>query len=136
MQYIIPTREQFRALKALPEDTGPIEMINLLKFREQAMYPEGSGDAPCTGKEAYRRYMETIAPFLAKAGGEPIWMAEPKLMVIGPDDKDWDEALIVRYPTVGHFIGMNVDPGYIEIARHRTAALQDSRLIMTVKGGD
>lgn len=130
--HIIPNRDQFRALKAMDQSLGPIEMINLLAFREQAEYPEGCSDEPCSGKEAYQRYMKTIVPFLTKVDGKPVWSGSPRLMVIGPEDKHWDKAMIVRYPSVGHFVAMNADPGYIEIARHRTAALRDSRLILTV----
>jgi len=131
MPYIIPTKEQFRALRAMDQNIGPIEMINLLAYREDAVYPEGSTDEPCSGKDAYKRYMQTVQPFLEKVGGELVWQGSPKLMVIGPDDKDWDKAMIVRYPSIERFVAMNMDPGYIEIARHRTAALRDSRLIMT-----
>ena len=42
-------------LAGVPEDT-PIVMINLLRYRERAAYPEGSGAEPCSGRDAYRRY--------------------------------------------------------------------------------
>lgn len=36
--HIDPTREAFEAFKALPRDE-PIEMLNLVAFREKAAYP-------------------------------------------------------------------------------------------------
>ena len=52
---IDPTADQVRALRDAGPD-GPVVMLNLLKFREQANYPAGSPHAPCSGAEAYRRY--------------------------------------------------------------------------------
>ena len=34
---------------------GPVMMVNLLKFREKAAYPDGR-DAEISGREAYGRY--------------------------------------------------------------------------------
>lgn len=44
--HIDPERVQFDAFKDLPRD-HPIEMLNLVRFREQATYPE---DHPLVGK--------------------------------------------------------------------------------------
>ena len=43
---IDPTADQVRALRDAGPD-GPVVMLNLLKFREQANYPAGSPHAPC-----------------------------------------------------------------------------------------
>ena len=48
----IPTREHFDAFKALPRDT-PILMLNLIRLRERAAYPDGRR---ATGAEAYAAY--------------------------------------------------------------------------------
>ena len=50
---IDPTADQVRALRDAGPD-GPVVMLNLLKFREQANYPAGSPHAPCSGTKAYR----------------------------------------------------------------------------------
>jgi len=52
--HIDPTREQFDAFKALPRD-APIAMLNLVRYRERAAYPDGHGCAALglTGAEAY-----------------------------------------------------------------------------------
>ena len=39
--------------------------------------------------------------------------------------------LLVRYPSIGAFLEMVTDADYLVCARHRTAALADSRLIAT-----
>jgi uncharacterized protein (DUF1330 family) len=131
MQHIEPEQEQFRALMAMKPDLGPVEMINMLCYREHAAYPDGSGHSPCAGREAYLRYGLAVQAFLDRAGAKVVWHGTPRLMLIGPQDKAWDDVLIVRYPDLGAFVAMITDPAYLEIAVHRSAAVEDSRLIVT-----
>lgn len=135
MFHIEPAPEQFRALMAMDPASGPVEMINLLRYREYAAYAEGSGHLPCAGREAYLRYGLAVQAFLDRAGARIVWHGSPRLMLIGPQDKAWDDVLIVRYPDLGAFTAMVTDPGYLEIAVHRSAALLDSRLIVTGPAG-
>ncbi len=60
-------------------------------------------------------------------GSEPIWLGSAHRTVIGAED--WDLAILVSYPTRQHFIDKLADPTYQEIAKIRSAALEDSRLI-------
>ena len=133
--HIEPPPEQFRALLALDQSTGPVEMINMLRYREHAAYARDSGHAPCSGLEAYLRYGLAVQAFLDRAGARVVWHGRQLLMLIGPDDKQWDDVLIVRYPDLRAFVGMITDLAYLEIAVHRSAALEDSRLIVTTPGG-
>ena len=131
--YVDPDRDQFEAFKALPRDT-PVMMLNLLRFRDRAAYPDGR-DA--SGAEAYRAYGEASAPVFKRVGGEIIWLGVPEVMLIGPLDKQWDLAFVARYPTAAAFLEMVTDPVYREAVKHRQAAVLDSRLIRTrpVEGG-
>ena len=135
MMHIEPVPEQFRALLALDQSTGPVEMINMLRYREHAAYAPDSGHAPCSGLEAYLRYGLAVQAFLDRAGARVVWHGRQLLMLIGPDDKQWDDVLIVRYPDLRAFVGMITDLAYLEIAVHRSAALEDSRLIVTTPAG-
>ena len=70
--YIDPEREQFEAFKAL-ERNQPVEMLNLVRFREQATYP---ADHPLAGKgltgaEAYANYGRDSGPVFQCASNEP-----------------------------------------------------------------
>lgn len=131
MSHVEPTREQIKALAALAQQAGPVEMINLLHFSASAHYAEGAGHAPCSGREAYGRYIAAVQPFLDRAGGRIVWHGLPQLMFIGPADRCWDEVLIVRYPDAAAFLAMVTDADYRRISVHRSAALEDSRLIVT-----
>lgn len=118
-----------RVATTVPGDT-PITMLNLLRFRAQAEYPADAGFAPCSGREAYARYSKDAFAKVRQAGGEVVLTAPVLQRVIGPEGEDWDELLLVRYPSVRAFLGMISDPAYQAITVHRTAALADSRLTM------
>ncbi|GGA30616.1 DUF1330 domain-containing protein [Neptunicoccus cionae] len=120
-----PTRAQFDAFKSLPRDQ-PVNMLNLVKLRDQADYKDGR---TATGEEAYKSYGAESGPIFARVGGEIIWRGSPKGMLIGPESEDWDVAFIARYPTLGAFLEMVTDPAYQAIVFHRQAAVADSRLI-------
>jgi uncharacterized protein (DUF1330 family) len=129
--YIDPDREAWQAFKALPRDR-PIHMLNLIRLRETAAYPEGHPNhgRGLSGLEAYREYGRTIARHLARLGSRQIWAGAPQVMVTGPQAEAWDLAFIVEYPGSQAFIDMVRDPDYREnVVPHRTAAVADSRLL-------
>ena len=127
---IDPTRPQFDAFKALPRDT-PIQMLNLIRLRPLADYPEGHPDQGkgLTGLDAYRAYGRESAEVFARVGGRQIWAGRPETVVTGPEDERWDLAFIAEYPNAAAFLAMVTDPGYREVVKHRTAGVEDSRLI-------
>lgn len=128
MPHLHPERDALQALAKLPDDE-PVVMLNLLRFRAQAEYPEGSGHAPCTGREAYRRYGDKAFRHVQAVGGNTVWMGEVQATLIGPTDYPWDDVLLVQYPSRRAFLRMVADPDYLASTVHRSAALADSRLI-------
>ena len=133
---IDPTPESFRALsRNVPADT-PIVMLNLLRFRDKAAYPDGSGHEPASGREAYARYSAHAHPAVQRAGGEVIFAGNAAAHPIAPADERWDEVLLVRYPSVQAFFTMVMAPDYQAQAVHRSAALEDSRLICSLPRSD
>ena len=117
-------------LAALPQDT-PVVMLNLLRFRDVALYKDGP--AAWSGRDAYRRYAEFTFGKLREIGAEVIFFGAARGALIAPPDEDWDEVLLVRYPSAQAFMQMLSAPDYREATRHRTAAIEDSRLIATVQ---
>jgi uncharacterized protein (DUF1330 family) len=125
-----PTRTQFDAFKTLPRNT-PIHMLNLIRLRDRASYPEGHPNhgKPMTGLDAYREYGRTTAAIFARVGGRQVWVGRPETVVTGPTDEHWDLAFIAGYPGAGAFLAMVTDPEYRQHVLHRTAGVADSRLI-------
>ncbi|MEL6450153.1 MAG: DUF1330 domain-containing protein [Pseudomonadota bacterium] len=130
MSHIDPTRAQFDAFKALPRDT-PIEMLNLVAFRDLANYPGDHALARdgLTGAQAYARYGQASAPVLARVGGSILWRGGFDATLIGPAEEPWDAMFIARYPDAAAFLAMVTDPDYRVAVVHRQAAVRTSRLI-------
>lgn len=131
MPYIEPTQANGEALLRRGI-AGPVEMLNLLRFREVADYsrsPHLAPDQPVSGTEAYAEYSRCTIPHLEAAGGEVVWMGRGGAPMIGPLEERWDLALLVRYPSVQAFLGMAGNEDYLATVGHRTAALADSRLL-------
>ena len=128
MSFIDPTREAFGAFAAHDHD-GPVQMLNLLRFRDAAAYEPGAAPrAGMTGAEAYAAYSRASAPFFAGVGGEIVWSGKPVAGVIGPPGEAWDAGFIAGYPSKDAFLRMVRDEGYQAIVHHRQAAVADSRL--------
>jgi uncharacterized protein (DUF1330 family) len=123
--HIDPTKETFAAFHS-NDRPGPIHMLNLVRFREKAAYPDGR-DA--SGAEAYAAYGRDSRPVFARLGGRIVWRGNFELMLIGPRDEKWDACFIAEYPSVSAFVQMIRDPLYREAVKHRQAAVLDSRLI-------
>ena len=130
--HIDPTRAQFDAFKELDRE-HPIEMLNLVRFRDLANYP-GDHDLArdgLTGAQAYALYGKHTAAILEKVGGSIVWRAQFQTTLIGPDGETWDAMFVARYPTAHAFMAMVSDPDYQIAVVHRQAAVATSRLIRT-----
>ncbi len=125
---LTPTASQVERLAADGSEE-PVVMLNLLRFKERA---DGI-DEGVSGREAYALYGEQAAPFLAAVGGRMLSAVEARQVVIGPEETEWDLALLVEYPSRAKFLEMAVDPAYLKVHEHRAAALADSRLIACAK---
>jgi uncharacterized protein (DUF1330 family) len=123
--HVDPTKETFGRFKGLPTDR-PIHMLNLVRLRAEAAYPDGRR---ASGRDAYRAYARESGPVFRRLGGEQIWIGRPELTLIGPEAETWDIAFIARYPSGAAFIEMLRDPAYRQAVKHRQAAVADSRLI-------
>ena len=130
MSYVDPSRENWQAFKDLPRDR-PIHMLNLIKFRDLADYPEGHPNhgKGLTGREAYAIYLEGFQRLVAGDGAAMIWEAQQECVVTGPAD-EWDEVFVMGYPNSGVFMAMVKNEEYVrDVVPHRSAAVADSRLI-------
>ncbi|MGH8528836.1 MAG: DUF1330 domain-containing protein [Nevskiales bacterium] len=116
-----------RLAQTVPANT-PVTMLNLLRYRPQAAYPPNAKVKPCSGKEAYERYAAVAVKKVAAVGGQPLVMLDALARFIGPEGEDWDEMLLVRYPSLQAFLSMLAMPDYQASTVHRTAALADARL--------
>ena len=129
-RYVDPSRTNFEVFKSLDRDE-PVAMLNLVKYRKRAAYPEGHpmADKGLSGAEAYALYGEDSEPVFARVGGTVLWSGEPQSGLIGPEDEHWDAAFVALYPQASRFLEMITDPVYKLAVVHRQAAVETSRLI-------
>ena len=124
--FIDPSKEQFKEFRARTRP-GPIHMLNLVRLRDRAAYPDGRA---ASGAEAYTAYGRESLPVFERLGGKIVWQGKFEWMLIGPTDgENWDHVFIAEYPSVEAFVEMIRDPVYREAVKHRQAAVADSRLI-------
>jgi len=131
MGSVEPDAERMQAFAGQLEKEGPIVMVNLLRYRDQALYPPDAAAAPCSGREAYQRYSEVALRTVGEVGGDLVYLGRVAVSVIAPGGEEWDDVALVRYPSRRAFIEMISRADYQAGAVHRTAALADSRLICT-----
>jgi uncharacterized protein (DUF1330 family) len=117
--------------------SGPVVMLNLLRFRPIADYaaaPHLAPANPITGENAYRLYMEHTRPYLEKAGGAILFFGRGGKFLIGPSDERWDGTMLVRQESTAAFLTFASNQDYLSGMGHRVAALEDSRLLPLVEG--
>jgi uncharacterized protein (DUF1330 family) len=128
--HIDPTKAAFAAFRA-DDRLGPVQMLNLVRLRARADYPDGR---EASGAEAYAAYGRESGPVFARLGGTIVWRGRFEMTLIGPAEERWDLCFIAQYPSVAAFVEMIRDPVYREAVKHRQAAVEDSRLLRLALG--
>lgn len=132
MNYANAVYPTFERLVALAEDPtpGPIAMVNLLKFRDKALYKDGRPD-DISGREAYMRYVAEMRHIVEGNGGRFLFSGRVKALVIGELDELWDDVGIAEYPSAAAFHRIATSPEVQAIGVHREAGLAGQLLILT-----
>jgi hypothetical protein len=110
------------ALRLASSDDGPIYMLNLMAYRDEADYGP-DGEKGVTGREADDRY----APLdvLAEIGASVCFLAEVEAGA-------WDRVAVVRYPTRKSFIDMQSRPDFQAKHVHKEAGMERTIILGTV----
>jgi uncharacterized protein (DUF1330 family) len=122
--YIQPSEHQLSDIMNIPMNE-PVVMINLLKYKTQ------TDDGLATGQERYAEYAQQVQPFLQASGGEVVFMGKSFPTLVGPNNENWDQVALVKYPSLTHFLEMIRSEGYPH--EIRSSALADSRLIPSIE---
>ncbi len=109
------------------EHDAPFYMVNFIKFRQFAKYPDGH-DATISGLEANNRY--NVLPILLEIGARPVFVSNVEQQLIGSDTK-WDQIAIVRYPSRHAFVSMLERPDFQQLSVHKDAAVEKSIVMVT-----
>ncbi len=101
---------------------GPVCMVNLLRFKQKAEYPDGR-DPQLSGRDAYMRYASEMRKLVEKSGGRFVFGAEVKGALLGKIEDLWDQVGIVEYPSAKALIEISMSPEFQAIEVHRVAGL-------------
>jgi uncharacterized protein (DUF1330 family) len=118
---LAPTQEQIQGFFD-PNATGPIYMLNLLKFKARAQYKDGR-DSELTGAQAYALYGAEVSKILAQQGGGGMFKADVTRLVLGEVEALWDAVAIAMYPNRQAMVTMMQSQEYQAIHHHREAGL-------------
>ena len=127
---LYPPKEQFDEFFATGDD-GPYVMVNLLKFRDKAVY-EDDPSIDITGREAYEIYGEAVSRLVEAGGGRIVYDGDVTGLIVGEVEEMWDVVALAEYPSKAAFIEMMMSPEWAAIERHRTAGLKGQLNIRTV----
>ena len=126
---LYPSKTQIEDFKNFPTDQ-PIKMVNLLKFKDKAVYEDGR-KTNLSGVEAYSVYATEVVNHLEKVGGKTLFFGEVKGLLIGEVEESWDWGAMAEYPSASAMYLMLTDSDYRESEKHRSAGLQGQLNIIT-----
>lgn len=126
---VFPGAEQAAAFFGGVED-GPFVMINLLKFKDRADYPDGA-EPELSGRDAYRRYGAAVQACLASVGARSVYAGDVTELMLGETDELWDMVALAEYPSRAAMMAMVASPAYQAIEKHRIAGLAGQLNIRT-----
>ena len=114
---------------------GPIYMVNLVRYRPEATYPEGFDLPPCSGREAYfQRYAPAFGQVAQGEDYSVFWVGNVRGVLVGTDGEAWDDIVIVRYASFATLRRILENPAYEKTAApHRRAALADWKFMITTQ---
>jgi hypothetical protein len=108
-----------------PGDDGPVWMVNLMKYREVADYPDGRETA-ISGRDADDLYAPTES--LAAIGADVAFFGDVDQQLLG-DAPIWDRVGVVKYPTRRSFIEMQSRPDFQRQHVHKDAGMAETIVI-------
>jgi uncharacterized protein (DUF1330 family) len=111
-------------VRSLP-DTGPVTMLNMLRFR--AVSVDGNG----SGWDAYLRYSQLTAPLIKARGGTVLWAGNVEGAAFGDPGTRWDYVVLVMYPSRAAFLDMVTSQDYARANVHREAGVEEHLILAT-----
>lgn len=121
--------EELQEFLSQPGPDGPFYMVNLIRYREQAEYPDGRA-TDLTGEAAAAIYGEFMRRTkLPETGAEIVYAGLVEQDVVG--GTDFDRVAVVRYPSRAAFAAMISAPDFQEMSVHKRAGVEDTVAMAT-----
>ena len=127
-----PSPELLYELQTLAstDDGNEYYMLNLIRWRDEALYPEDSPWADDLDPMAANdRYSAGIVPALLRHGGLPVFIGAPSGRFLEDGDvQPWDFVGLVRYRSVRDMLKMVSEPVMMELAPHKWASIEQTHV--------
>lgn len=110
----------------LSDDGRPFYMINLMRYREKAVYPESFQLKVETGEEANALYTKAVIQELLKRGCYPVFHGRKlaNMMSAGAGTDFFEEVAIVRYRSRRDLMDMAASPAFQAAEPHKWASME------------
>jgi hypothetical protein len=110
------------------DDGREFIMHNVIRYREKALYPPGSGYGD-SAPAADRRYGKAVLPHLLRYGNLPVFIARRSGSFVEPEGIDhWDVVAMVRYRSRRDFLRFATAITNDRITRHKWAAIENTQV--------
>lgn len=117
-------RDLVRQMMEMPaEEDGPFFMVNFIRFRERAEYPDGR-ETDLTGVEANQIYGGAVSPILAEIGARPVFLATVNASLEATAGEQFHQIAVVLYPSRAAFFGMLEREDFRAVAIHKVAGVE------------
>jgi uncharacterized protein (DUF1330 family) len=109
------------------DQTAPVVMLNLMRFRESSLDGDGSG------WDAYLRYSALTVPMIKARGGTLLWTGNAQAVALGAEEgNQWDYVALVYYPSLAAFTDMMTSADYETLSDpHRRNGCAEHVIICT-----
>ena len=126
---VVPNSEQMEGFTK-PGPEGPIYMVNLLKFKEKAVYEDGR-QTELSGQEAYALYAEGVSKLLEDVGGKIEFNGQVERLMLGEVEELWDSVAIAMFPSRAAMLELMTTNGLRENSALSAAGLEGQLNIET-----
>jgi uncharacterized protein (DUF1330 family) len=116
MSALKPSAERLAKFKENPL-TGPVVMLNLLKFKRGG------------GSKEYSKYATEFEKLLNRAGGRFLYLGRAAELLVG--EEEWDAVALAEYPSRQVFLEVTQSDEAKAIAVFREAGLEKTVLYAT-----
>ena len=131
----LPSKESIATLLSRPRGYQPA-MVNFLKYKTDATYPDRIGKAKAkvvSGRTAYSRYGLVALQTVYGTGGRLAFFGRAGEVLHdsreGPTHGAWDDIAVMEYSEPKAILTMEQIPRYLEALKHRDAGLDRTVII-------
>ncbi len=125
-----PNMAIFKKLLVEKDRNLRMVVVNLLKYRDIALYPKAYNGKPISGKKAYYIYGRLALKYNGKLGNRILFSGDFKSTLFNNSevDPDWDEIMLFNYTSVRSFFKYGSTKVINKSGPHREAGLEKTKV--------